>query len=477
MKLYGRLLSWFLLATIVTLAAALLIGEGLRQALYTDSAALADARRAVAEYERGGTERLRSWLRERRDDGVVGELLDAQGRPLSRPGPPPPPGHGHGHGDEPPHFGPPPWAMEPGNEPPDFEPRSRGDARRGERRMQGPPGPEPMLLARRQDVSLIASDGQTYRWIGVMRAPRGGVLIWLEPLLRIGAGVLVMAGIALIAARRLSRPIRALEVASRATDADGLPSAVPTDLLERRDEIGALGRAFRDMTTRLAGVIGSQRQLLRDVSHELRSPLARLHVALELAREQPRAEYLDRIEQEAERLEDLIAQTLLVARLQDRSVENVTEQIDLAELLRDICSDAEFEGSTADVHVELRAPDVLMVTATPFLLRAACENVVRNALQHTARGTTIDVQLEPGDVEHCITVCDRGPGMPPERLDDVFLPFVRLSQAREPDHEGYGLGLAIAANAMRVQGGRLSARNRDGGGLCLEFRLPAAAKS
>ncbi len=279
-------------------------------------------------------------------------------------------------------------------------------------------------------------------------------------------------------ARYLSRPIRRLSRATRRFGSGDLGLRVAPTLGGRRDEVAELAHDFDHMAERLQTLISAQRQLLSDVSHELRSPLARLQVALGLARQrdttQPSPE-LDRIEREAERLNELIAQLLSLARLETGAGLSHTESVDLADLVAEIAENTDFEIAPSGRRVVIVNRTPTPVEANPPLLHSALENVVRNAAKYTAEGTSVEIALTPDD-QHpgwvLIQVRDHGPGVPENRLDHLFEPFVRVGDARDRASGGYGLGLAIAKRAIQLHGGQVSASNHAEGGLAVSIRLP-----
>ena len=231
------------------------------------------------------------------------------------------------------------------------------------------------------------------------------------------------------------------------------------------------------MAERLQSLIESQKALLRDVSHELRSPLARLQAALGLARrhtEGRAAEELDRIEREAERLNELIGQILSLSRMAGETLERTCEPVDLTALIDTVCHDADFEARQRDRRVAVLATVPVTVSGNPALLHSAIENVVRNAVRYTAAGTTVEVTLAmvSGAVE--VRVRDHGAGVLPEYLERIFEPFFRASEARERGSGGYGLGLAIARRAIELHRGSIRADNESAGGLVVTLWLPLA---
>jgi two-component system sensor histidine kinase CpxA len=232
------------------------------------------------------------------------------------------------------------------------------------------------------------------------------------------------------------------------------------------------------MAERMETLVSSQQRLLRDVSHELRSPLARLRVALELARDRAGAaagESIDRMEREATRIDDLIGQLLFLERLAAGEPGGEKEVFDLAELLGEVVDDASFEASAGGREVKVEADAEAVVRGYPVLLRSAIDNVLRNAIRHAPESTVVDVVLvvDGGSAE--ISVRDHGPGVPEEHLHSLFEPFTRVAHARERSSGGAGLGLAIARRAVELHQGSVAARNRPDGGLEVVLRLPLAA--
>lgn len=272
----------------------------------------------------------------------------------------------------------------------------------------------------------------------------------------------------------LSRPVRHLRTASRRLAAGDLDARVMPDIGSRRDEIADLGADFDHMAMRLQNLVAVQKRLLHDVSHELRSPLARLQVAVALARQQPEhlARTLERIERETERLDELVGQVLTLSRLEAGVNQAATGYLDLAELLEEVAEDAGFEAESIGRHVHLETTADCVVQGQPELLRRAFENVVRNAIRYTAPETTVTIVMTRGTGVIAVDVCDTGPGVPHDTLDSLFEPFFRAATEAVPQRAGYGLGLAIARRAIEAHGGTIAARNRAEGGLCIGIELP-----
>lgn len=281
---------------------------------------------------------------------------------------------------------------------------------------------------------------------------------------------------ALFLAWYLFRPIRHLHDASQRFATGDLNTRVAPLLGRRSDELADLGHDFDEMAARLQSTINGKTRLLHDVSHELRSPLTRIQVALGIARQSadktPRM--LERIELEISRLDGLIDETLALSRLESGAADSSEiELVDVVDLLKGIAADAGFEANQQGKTVELHAGGTILVAGRKTLLSSALENVVRNALLHTPPGTrvTIAMATEPGGRVR-LRICDSGPGVAAQELATIFEPFYRGSGA-DPQN-GYGLGLSIARRAIQAHGGEVRAENLSKGGLCVEFTLPVA---
>jgi signal transduction histidine kinase len=243
-----------------------------------------------------------------------------------------------------------------------------------------------------------------------------------------------------------------------------------------------MGHDFDVMAGRVETLVSAQARLLRDISHELRSPLARLSVALDLARKRAGAAAagdLDRIEREAKRLNEMIGQLLALSRWECDGDRVRLEKVDLAALVREVASDADFEAQGKNCSVVVRECDECETRGTPGLLRSAVENVVRNAVRYTPEGTAVEISLRcrgaGGDKDNgqaVIAVRDRGAGVPEEALTDIFRPFYRVDDSRARETGGAGLGLSITERALRLHGGSVEAANLPGGGFVVELRLP-----
>jgi two-component system sensor histidine kinase CpxA len=280
-------------------------------------------------------------------------------------------------------------------------------------------------------------------------------------------------------AKYLSTPMEQLRGVAQELSEGKLTARVDSKLLKRRDEIGDLGRDFNLMASRIESLVGAQRRLLGDISHELRSPLARQGVALGLARRKAGPEAssaLDRIEREGERLNEMIGQLLTLTQLESgiHALENA--KIDLSAVVRDIADDADFEARDRNRSVQVISNESTSIKGAPEMIRSAIENVVRNAVRHTAEGSAVEVSLSSeslnGSGVALVRVRDHGQGVPEDAVKEIFRPFYRVEPDRDRKTGGAGLGLSIAARAVRLHDGKIKAFNANDGGLVVEIRLP-----
>jgi two-component system, OmpR family, sensor histidine kinase CpxA len=279
--------------------------------------------------------------------------------------------------------------------------------------------------------------------------------------------------------RYLTKPLLNLRRTTNELAEGNLGARVETRLTKRRDEIGQLGRDFNGMAERLESMVKAQQRLLGDISHELRSPLARLGVALGLARQRSgpdAAGSLDRIERESDNLNEMISQLLALTRLESGTDGRQRTTVQLDTLVREVAEDADFEAHSLNRSVKVVSTDKCSIDGVEELLRSAVENVVRNAVRFTAEGTAVQVALTKrngaADNFAVISVRDFGNGVPEESLDKIFRPFYRTEDARDRQSGGgTGLGLAITARAVRMHGGTVEAENAPGGGLSVKLKL------
>lgn len=357
-------------------------------------------------------------------------------------------------------------------------------ARQAERSGQTAMGPGPtrrMLFAR----PVSNSNAEFGVFVGQLPGPpdrffASAYRTSLQVLAAVGMAGLLCYGLA----RYLTGPLRSLRSSARALAGGNLHARVGARVQNRRDEIGDLGQDFNFMAERIESLVLSQQKLILDISHELRSPLTRLNLALGLAvqRSGPEAQTaLERINREAERLNDLIGRILVLARLEHRETAGESIAVDLAAMIGDITADAQFEARAQHRDAKLLDCDACRVTGIPHLLRSAIDNVIRNSLRYTAENTTVEIALsvngEEGQQQAVVRVRDHGPGVPDESLEKIFLPFCRVGEDRNRRTGGVGLGLAIARQAVGLHGGTIRASNASGGGLVVEISLPCRVAS
>lgn len=274
--------------------------------------------------------------------------------------------------------------------------------------------------------------------------------------------------------RYLTKPLFKLGEAAQGIAEGRFETRVDPSLTRRKDEIADLARNFDRMAERIEALIVGQRALLGDVSHELRSPLSRLIVAVGLVKQGPAeeaAENLERISLEARRLDTLIGQLLTLTRIDSGVDRGSPSRFDLVNLVQEVANDGDFEARARNRNVVIQKSDPCIVNGFEELLRSAVENVVRNAIRHTAAGTSVKIAVQFDGARAHIQVRDHGPGVPPHRLSEIFLPFRRAS---DDGSEGAGLGLAIADRAVSVHQGTIRAANATDGGLIVEIELPAS---
>jgi two-component system sensor histidine kinase CpxA len=284
--------------------------------------------------------------------------------------------------------------------------------------------------------------------------------------------VLVIVLLCYVLAWRLGIPVRQLR---EAVTRFGTGDLTVRTLSRRQDELGDLARSFDQMAERIQTLLTAERRLLQDVSHELRSPLARLKVSLELARVSGQPEQsLERVEREVDRLTALVNSLLEVTRAEGDPAARVLEPVELKLLLESIVDGCRIEAEQRDCAIDLFVKQPVVCHGDRELLHRAVENVLRNAIRHSPGQSTVDVDLIPDSSAAVLQIRDYGPGVPEEELARLFEPFYRVETHRSREKGGgVGLGLAIADRAVRVHHGAITARNAYPG-LLVELRLPLA---
>jgi two-component system, OmpR family, sensor kinase len=325
---------------------------------------------------------------------------------------------------------------------------------------------------------IIAPDGTAFTllvaWFGATPIDVLGANGITVPLALIAFGISV--AICWWLARYISGPVAKLQTIARTFAAGDLDARVDQQFCRRRDELGTLAQDFNQMATRLQALIASKEILLRDISHELRSPLTRLRVALGLAqRDDGRlGVQLERMEREIERLDALIGETLQLSRLAGAPPTFAREPVELRHLVDEVVEDAHFEANAVGKHISPQTMSGLTADGNFELLRRAVENVIRNAIRFTPVGSSVEVSTQRADGTAIVSIRDHGPGVPESDLNRIFEAFYRVADSRDRASGGVGLGLAITARIMALHGGNARARNAAGGGLVVELCFPEA---
>lgn len=322
-----------------------------------------------------------------------------------------------------------------------------------------------------QDVT--ASDGRVLRFIGVHKPPEPRDRPRIPLMVQLLTSMAVIALIGWLVARSISRPVAAIQKTARQMASGALNARVGSPITDGKDEISQLARDFDAMAERIERSVTQMRGLLQDVSHELRSPLARLQIAMELARraqdEHGRNQALSKCEREVERLDRSIGQTLALARLESGLPDLATESVGTDELIEDCIGRQQTKADERNIALLLDIAG-LQLEADPALIGRVLDNLVDNAIKFSPTGTEIRIDCHAQDEWAVIRVADQGPGVPEDELPRLFQPFVRGQNAYLAD--GQGLGLAIVERIARSHHGEVRASANTPKGLTVEIRLP-----
>jgi two-component system sensor histidine kinase CpxA len=416
-KLFPKTLLWFLGTAAATIVAVVIVAilsydeDDQRRPAFAIMMELHEARRS---WETGGAPALRESLRALREaTGVEASIADANGRDLAT-------------GDD---------------------------------------LSEYMRAPRRQRGVVVRFDREHAKWY-VIRFPRRNWLRWWFQPEHVAAMLVVILLLCWAFARHMTRPVQRLQ---RTVERFGRGEFGERAQSDRRDEIGQLARTFNQMADRIEMLLAAERRLLGDISHELRSPLARLSLAVELARsDENREEHLDRIQKEVERLNSLVGELLQVTRAEGDPSQLRSEPVRLDELVESVVEDSRIECSARGCRIEARA-EPIEVCGDAELLRRAIENVIRNAIRYEPNGSAIEVTTDAGGV----AVRDHGPGVPEDAVDRIFDSFYRVEADRARHSGGVGLGLSIAKRAVEIHKGRITAENAHPG-LRVRIELPTS---
>lgn len=447
-RLFWRLLLWFCLANIVTLLVSVAVTRHIVRELHHQPPPdwITLAQRAGALYVPDSQHAARALrpLRERlHDQRIAIGLLDAKGTVLVWP----------------PH-----WVLR-------YREQLRSSAK--------------IVLHPHRGVTLIgmttqAANGAALRFIGVHFHPHGGRFHWWPLAVEILVSLFVIGAVGWWVARSIGQPVGAVQNAARRFARGELDARVGAPVSGSASELSQMGRDFDDMAARIQSLLERQRGVLQDVSHELRSPLTRLGLALELARSEAGTvaePALDRAEREIARLDRIIGEVLELSRMEVQLPGMARQRLDfnalVAERAEQSRAPADSGGGSTGSRIELHlSQPAATALANPALLARAIDNLLSNALKFSPPGTTVSVTTDTDDGKAWVDVADRGPGVPEDELGALFRPFYRGSNGARAD--GSGLGLAIVARIAHAHRGAASAHNCEGGGLCARLEIPLA---
>lgn len=443
LNLYGRLLVWFVAANIVTLMVSVFVTERFARNAYRGEPDWSElALGASRAWLAGGAAALDEWREQRHRDGIDATLFEGRRNLLPRT--------------------PPPFAR---------------------RMLERVPSDDSIVLRPRPGVVIAAeavtgSDG-VRRHLIAFRGPRPahpriGHLLLVQIIL----SVLVIGVLGWWVARSIARPVAAIGAATRRMTTGDLAARVGAPWSGRDDELGRLAADFDRMGARIEALIAHERGVLQDVSHELRSPLARLHLLLDLARRAPpdaAQAHFARAEAEITRLDRIIGEALALSRMEADLPGMALERIDLAALVQARISAFQVEADSRDIRIAFEATGTPVVSGSQSLIERAVDNLLSNALKFSAEGGPVQVTVSPLAAAAGIAIRDHGPGVPEDDLPNLFRPFFRGANAARA--EGHGLGLAIVERIVRAHGGSVAAANAEGGGLQVRIRLPAASEA
>ena len=441
-SLFAKILLWFLATVTVTFVGAFYIANlnPPERPVFFGRGLMEEAREAQRLYESGGREALRPYL-ERLTEGTTmrAVLADVEGRDLVT-------------GE-------------------DLSRYLRGHRNGPGRRPSAGPGPRPNpfmpFLRRPMEMARRIGEGR-YWWMILPLHPRSNWPLQASQIWIVAAIVLLCW----LLAYYLTTPLRGLQ---KTLERFGHGDFSARSGSRRRDELGQLGRTFDVMAARIESLLESQRRLLLDISHELRSPLTRLGVAVEIARGQQDSEAsLNRIQREADRLNELVDQLLRVTRAESEP-SGPKANVQLDELLRQIAADCDIEAAALGTSIEVSTEPVA-VRGDGELLRRATENILRNALRYSPPGQPVLATVRRDGAAAVLGIRDCGPGVPEDQLQKIFEHFYRVDTDRNRLSGGTGLGLSIARRAVELHHGSITARNA-GPGLLVEIRLPVSASS
>lgn len=332
---------------------------------------------------------------------------------------------------------------------------------------------------------ILLPDGENLRIVSFSTPTHGRMVSWRLNFLGNWElyliSILVSGSFCLIFARHMSRDIQSLQKATQDIAKGDLSVRVAPQFASRKDEIAELSRDFDNMTERLDRSMQEQKRLIKDVSHELRSPLARLQFALSIAQQRSQnadvQENLEKVRHAADYLNDIIT-TILSFPTNETDTWDLEDALDIRTLLDTLCAEFVTEANEKHVNIQFDAnAEEALVDTYSNTLMGVFENILRNALHYTLPNTCIAVSLNVANNRVEVDIADEGPGVSEEELKDIFEPFYRTDEARDRSSGGYGLGLSIAQRTVALHGGKIFAQNRSSGGLKVSVRLPCSQHS
>ncbi|MCE3043903.1 two-component system sensor histidine kinase CpxA [Legionella sp. 16cNR16C] len=324
---------------------------------------------------------------------------------------------------------------------------------------------------------ILSTSGKAYRLVAVSEKPLAHFvqIPWAGLTIRLTIAIFISGLICYLLSIYLTQPLRSLRMAARSIATGKLNTRVGSFKGHSRDEIAELSGEFDRMAEKLEAIISSKERLLQDISHELRSPLARLQIAIELGRKKAQSaadtEFC-RMEVECLRLNTLISEILQFARLDKSADELQRTPCNIKELLTRIIADANYEFANSKPLVSLQNSVDCVLYIDERLIHRAIENIIRNGLRYSPPNELVTVHLDIVEDNLLIDICDCGPGVPEDQLENIFNPFYRVDTSREKKTGGYGLGLSIAQKAVKLHQGQIKAYNRPHGGLQVRIILP-----
>ncbi len=322
---------------------------------------------------------------------------------------------------------------------------------------------------------IALEDGEIYIYVIELKRFQPPTFFTQRFILQLLAVVLIGGLFCYFLARYLTSPITKLRNATRKIAEGDFNTSVAEKIGNRKDELAQLAGDFDEMAERIENLINSEKRLTQDISHELRSPLARMNVALELARVKTSPEtipFIERLEKESARLNDLIGQLLTLSKLETGSQDFEKHELNINKIVEQVAADASFEAKANNKDVKISQNGDLKVFGNEHLLRSAIENVLRNAVRYTKENSEVEISTATQGNNALISIKDHGEGVPDEELSKLFKPFYRVQEARDRKTGGNGLGLAIAERAVNNHHGTIKAENASDGGLLIEIKLP-----